>query len=41
MTTKEIQNISEKHGLTLTEEMSFNELGIDFKVGFSTDITGR
>lgn len=41
MTTKDIRNISKKHGLILTEEISFNEMGIDFKVGFATDTNGQ
>lgn len=41
MTIKEIQTLAEKHGLLLTENMTFNEMGIDFKVGFATDSNGQ
>ncbi|MDR7129489.1 macrolide phosphotransferase [Algoriphagus sp. 4150] len=37
MTIRDIQKIAEEHGLLLTDEMKFNEMGIDFKVGFATD----
>lgn len=36
-----IQKLAEAHGLLLTDEMEFNEMGIDFKVGFATDKDGR
>src|SRR5690606_22299409 len=29
------------NGIHLKEEMSFNEMGIDFKVGFATDLDGN
>ena len=41
MTIRDIQKIAEEHGLLLTDEMKFNEMGIDFKVGFATDIDGK
>lgn len=41
MTIKDIQILAETHGLLLTENMSFNEMGIDFKAGFATDNTGQ
>lgn len=37
MTIKDIQKLAESHGLMLTGEMKFNEMGIDFKVGFAAD----
>ncbi len=36
-----IQNLAEEHGLHLSGEMKFNEMGIDFKVGFATDREGQ
>lgn len=41
MTQKDIQLLAEAHGLQLTNEMTFNEMGIDFKVGFATDKNGQ
>ncbi|GGH17848.1 Mph(E)/Mph(G) family macrolide 2'-phosphotransferase [Sphingobacterium alkalisoli] len=41
MTPQDIQHISKKHGLALTEEISFNDMGIDFKVAFATDTNGQ
>lgn len=41
MTIKDIQTLAEAHGLLLTEKMNFNEMGIDFKVGFATDHKGQ
>lgn len=41
MTIKDIQILAEAHGLLLTDEMSFNEMGIDFKVGFAKDHDGQ
>jgi macrolide phosphotransferase len=41
MTVQDIQKLAEAHGLLLTEEMKFNEMGIDFKVGFATDNEGK
>lgn len=37
MTNKDIQILAERHGLILSDMMKFNEMGIDFKVGFATD----
>jgi len=37
MTNKEIQKLAERHGLMLSDEMKFNEMGIDFRVGFAMD----
>lgn len=41
MAVKDIQELGEEHGLFLKDEMKFNEMGIDFKVGFATDIDGK
>lgn len=41
MTIKDIQILAEAHGLLLTEKMKFNEMGIDFKVGFAIDRSGQ
>lgn len=41
MTIKDIQKLAEEHGLLLTDDMQFNEMGIDFRVGFATDIEGN
>lgn len=40
MNNKDIQQLAEKNGLFLSDDMSFNEMGIDFKVGFATDNKG-
>ncbi|RAJ93192.1 macrolide phosphotransferase [Larkinella arboricola] len=40
METKAILQLAERHGLQLKDEISFNEMGIDFKVGFATEING-
>ena len=37
MKNRDIQKLAERNGLFLSDEMSFNEMGIDFKVGFATD----
>lgn len=37
MANKDIQKLAERHGLVLSDKMKFNEMGIDFKVGFATD----
>lgn len=37
MVIKDIQKLAEEHGLLLNGDMKFNEMGIDFKVGFATD----
>ncbi len=37
MKNKDIQKLAERNGLFLSDEMSFNEMGIDFMVGFATD----
>ena len=39
MKNRDIQN-AERNGLILSDEMSFNEMRIDFKVGFATDRDG-
>lgn len=41
MQIKDIQKLAETHGLLLTDEMKFNEMGIDFKVGFAMDTLGK
>lgn len=41
MTINDIQKLAEEHGLLLTDDMRFNEMGIDFKVGFATDRSGK
>lgn len=38
---EETKALAAKHGLYLTGEISFNETGLDFRVGFATDSTGR
>ncbi|WP_194777821.1 macrolide 2'-phosphotransferase [Pararhodonellum marinum] len=40
MNTQEITKLAEKHGLRLKDEMSFNEMGIDFKVCFAEAMDG-
>jgi macrolide phosphotransferase len=40
MKNRDIQKLAERNGLVLSDEMSFNEMGIDFKVGFATDRDG-
>lgn len=37
MTNIEIQKLAERHGLNLSDKMKFNEMGIDFRVGFAMD----
>ncbi|CDS98980.1 MULTISPECIES: Mph(E)/Mph(G) family macrolide 2'-phosphotransferase [Sphingobacterium] len=41
MTIKDIQILAEEHGLLLTENIRFNEMGIDFRVGFAIDNKGQ
>lgn len=41
MKIEAIQRLAEAHGLLLTEEITFNEMGIDFKVGFAIDTKGQ
>lgn len=38
---KDIQDLAGQHGLLLSEEMEFNEMGIDFRVVFVKDLEGR
>lgn len=40
MVIKDIQKLAEEHGLFLNDDVKFNEMGIDFKVGFATDKKG-
>ena len=37
MKNTDIQKLAERHGLMLSDKMKFNEMEIDFKVGFATD----
>ncbi|NGM66892.1 Mph(E)/Mph(G) family macrolide 2'-phosphotransferase [Sphingobacterium sp. SGR-19] len=41
MTTKDIQNLTQAHGLTITDDIKFNDMGIDFRVGIVSDIDGQ
>jgi macrolide phosphotransferase len=38
---KEILELAQKHGLSLSEDLKFNEMGIDFQVCFATDAQGK
>src|SRR5690554_4239642 len=40
MEQSEIKNLASKHGLQLTGEMSFNDMGLDFQVVMATDMHG-
>ncbi|TYP87815.1 macrolide phosphotransferase [Sphingobacterium allocomposti] len=40
MTIDDIKILAEEHGLQLSGEMTFNDMGIDFRVGFATDRLG-
>jgi macrolide phosphotransferase len=40
MKNQEIFNLAANHGLQLLDEMAFNEMGIDFKVGFAKSPDG-
>lgn len=41
MNIKEVQLLAKTHGLLLTDEIAFNEMGIDFKVGVAMDKKGQ
>lgn len=41
MDVKEIQALAVDHGLTLKNEISFNEMGIDYRIAFVEDVNGR
>lgn len=41
MNNKAIIQLAARHGLQLTEDMAFNEMGLDFRVAFATDIHGQ
>ncbi|EEO0096105.1 phosphotransferase [Salmonella enterica subsp. enterica serovar Senftenberg] len=41
MKNNDIQTLAERHGLQITNDICFNEMGIDFSVGFATDVQGR
>lgn len=40
MENHNIQKLAQRHGLFLSGTMSFNDMGIDFKVGFAKDTSG-
>lgn len=40
METQAVLKLANRHGLFLQEHITFNEMGIDFKVGFATDLEG-
>lgn len=41
MNQDEIMKLADRHGLQIKEGISFNEMGIDFKVVFATDLNGK
>lgn len=41
MEIKEIQKLAKEYGVSLTEKIRFNEMGVDFRVGFATDTNGK
>jgi len=41
MRIEDIQKLAEQHGLFLLDEIKYNEMGIDFKVGFTKDKSGK
>lgn len=41
MKNREILELAQKHGLRLSEDLKFNEMGIDFRVCFATDDQGK
>ena len=41
MKTNDILKLAESHGLRLKDGISFNEMGIDFRVVFATDLDGQ
>ena len=41
MEIKEIQKLAKEYGVSLTEKIRFNEMGVDFRVGFATDTNGN
>ncbi|MDM1044725.1 Mph(E)/Mph(G) family macrolide 2'-phosphotransferase [Myroides sp. 1354] len=41
MTIKDIQKLANEQGLFLTENIKFNEMGVDFRVGYAIDIKGQ
>lgn len=41
MKNREILELAHKHGLRLSEDLKFNEMGIDFRVCFATDDQGK
>jgi macrolide phosphotransferase len=40
METQAVLTLANRHGLFLREHITFNEMGIDFKVGFARDLEG-
>src|SRR5690606_28661625 len=40
MKNNEIVALAARHGLHITDDIHFNEMGIDFSVGFATDLNG-
>lgn len=41
MNNHEIVALTARHGLEIKDDISFNEMGLDFRVGFATDINGQ
>lgn len=41
MKIEDVQILAEAHGLLLTDKIKFNEMGIDFKIGFAIDRNGQ
>ena len=41
MKRNDVLHLAASHGLQLCGDISFNEMGIDFKVAFATDINGE
>lgn len=41
MKNRDIIELAQKHGLRLSEDLKFNEMGIDFRVCFATDDQGK
>ena len=41
MNTKKIIDFAARHGLDIMDDIHFNEMGIDFSVGFATDADGK
>lgn len=41
MTIEDMQTLALEHGLRISEEMSVNEMGIDFRVAFVKEVNGE